>query len=60
MLYPLSCGARDPINRGVLPSLANAENEIGVINLWASVRRQQPHLCTIGELFGLIKGIVGF
>jgi|FLMP01.1.fsa_nt_emb hypothetical protein len=39
MLYPLSCGARDPINRGVLPSLANAENEIGVINLWASVRR---------------------
>ncbi len=37
MLYPLSCGARDPINRGVLPSLAKAENDTGVINLWASV-----------------------
>lgn len=39
MLYRLSCGARDLVNRGVLLSLANAENEIGVINLWASVRR---------------------
>ena len=39
MLYPLSCGARDPIDSGALLSLVKAENDTGVINLWASARR---------------------